>query len=101
MTEIWKDDGDGSGKSNHMESIYNHAFLCGLDRSKYGIVKMLIPSDIAKTDIFKTGVENKKTDEVVEEPADFGEGYSYKDYEVQEEEAHDFITEYNEEELDI
>ena len=96
-----KDDGDGSGKSNHMESIYNHAFLCGLDRSKYGIVKMLIPSDIAKTDIFKTGVEIKKTDEVVEEPADFGEGYSYKDYEVQEEEAHDFITEYNEEELDI
>lgn len=38
-------------------SKYQYAFLCGLDRSKYGIVKMLIPHDVAKTKLFKTGID--------------------------------------------
>ena len=57
-----KKDDEGAG-SNYSESLYKHAFLCGLDRSKYGIVKMLIPRDIAGSLIFKTGVEIKKQEE--------------------------------------
>jgi hypothetical protein len=42
-------------------SPYQYAFLCGLDRSKYGIVKMLIPQDVSKSALFKTGVNIKNT----------------------------------------
>jgi hypothetical protein len=68
LSSAKKDDYDNPS-SSYSESLYTHAFLCGLDRSKYGIVKMLIPQDIAKTNIFKTGVEIKKNDE--ETPAEF------------------------------
>ena len=40
-------------------SPYQYAFLCGLDRSKYGIVKMLIPPDVSRSALFKTGVNIK------------------------------------------
>lgn len=55
-----KDDDEYANSESHIESLYNHAFLCGLDRSKYGIVKMLIPQDISRSLIFKTGVDIKK-----------------------------------------
>lgn len=58
LSSAKKDDSDEVGGQS--ASLFQHAFLCGLDRSKYGIVKMLIPSDIARTNIFKTGVDIKK-----------------------------------------
>lgn len=42
-------------------SPYQYAFLCGLDRSKYGIVKMLIPPDVSRSMLFKTGVNIKES----------------------------------------
>lgn len=49
---------DGSvGKKN--SSPFTFAFLCGLDRSKYAIVKMVLPSDVAGSSLFKTGVDLK------------------------------------------
>lgn len=69
LSSAKRDDDEFQG-SGYNESLYNHAFLCGLDRSKYGIVKMLIPPDIGRSLIFKTGVELKNTEtdesEVVE-----------------------------------
>ena len=62
LSSAKKDDYDNPS-SSYSESLYTHAFLCGLDRSKYGIVKMLIPRDIAGSLIFKTGVEIKKQEE--------------------------------------
>ena len=59
LSSVKKDDDELDGVSRS-ESLYTHAFLCGLDRSKYGIVKMLIPSDISRSLIFKTGVDVKK-----------------------------------------
>ena len=68
LSSVKKDDDELDGRPGHSESLYSHAFLCGLDRSKYGIVKMLIPSDVARTDIFKTGVNvQKKHEEIIEE----------------------------------
>ena len=58
LSSVKKDDDELDGKS-HSESLYTHAFLCGLDRSKYGIVKMLIPPEIARSMLFKTGVDIK------------------------------------------
>lgn len=93
-----KDDVDGSNKSSYMESIYSHAFLCGLDRSKYGIVKMLIPQDIARTDIFKTGVEIIKSESAVEEDT-----YNFEDYETPADFTmnQEYYGEYLEEEIDL
>jgi hypothetical protein len=65
-----KNDEELDGRSSS-ESLYSHAFLCGLDRSKYGIVKMLIPPDIARSLIFKTGVDLKKKEEYVEIDEDY------------------------------
>ena len=72
LSSVKKDDDELDGVS-HSESLYTHAFLCGLDRSKYGIVKMLIPPDIARSLIFKTGVDVKKEkkEEVYEEFNDY------------------------------
>lgn len=66
LSSVKKDDDelDGVGRS---ESLYTHAFLCGLDRSKYGIVKMLIPSEISRSMLFKTGVDVKKEQPKLEE----------------------------------
>lgn len=56
-------------EQNNSESPYRFAFLCGLDRSKYGTIKMIIPQDIRGTSLFKTGVNKKQTqsDTVLEE----------------------------------
>ena len=42
-----------------MESPYRHAFLCGLDRNKYGIVKIVVPEVLASTLLY-AGVESDK-----------------------------------------
>jgi hypothetical protein len=49
-------DEESEGESRQ-ESIFTHAFLCGLDRSKYGIVKMLLPPELATSKLFETGVD--------------------------------------------
>lgn len=67
LSSVKKDDDELDGVSRS-ESLYTHAFLCGLDRSKYGIVKMLIPSDISRSLIFKTGVDVKKEEKKDEVP---------------------------------
>ena len=69
LSSAKRDDDEVRGNSGYTESLYNHAFLCGLDRSKYGIVKMLIPPDISRSLIFKTGVEigNKENEDIIEE----------------------------------
>jgi hypothetical protein len=38
------------------DKTFRHAFLCGLDRQDYSIIRMLIPDKISKLPIFKTGV---------------------------------------------
>ena len=40
--------------------LLNKAFLCGLDGGKYSVVKMLVPKDLAKSALLKTGVSTKK-----------------------------------------
>jgi hypothetical protein len=40
-----------------LDSEYNHAFLVGLDGNKYGIVKFLVPPEVAKSELFYTGVD--------------------------------------------
>lgn len=47
---------NASGGTN---SLFRYAFLVGLDSSKYGIAKMLIPRDMAKSELFRTGVRVK------------------------------------------
>lgn len=51
-------DVEDSGDSNS-ESYLNHAFLCGLDRSKFGIIKTELPNELVKSTLFKTGVNVK------------------------------------------
>lgn len=34
-----------------------YAFLCGLDRSKYGIIKIVLPDELTTSKLFKTGVD--------------------------------------------
>jgi len=43
-----------------VDNMYSHAFLCGLDRNKYGIVKVILPKEIAKSKLFFTGVSQDK-----------------------------------------
>lgn len=38
------------------EDLLTYAFLCGLDRDKYGIVKVALPDDLAQSQLYKTGV---------------------------------------------
>ena len=50
--------------------LYRYGFLLGLDSSKYGVTKMLIPRDMAKSDLFRTGVrveEDEYMEDEVEE----------------------------------
>lgn len=42
------------------DNMYSHSFLCGLDRNKYGIVKVILPEEIAKSRLFFTGVRQQK-----------------------------------------
>lgn len=50
-------------ENKYGESIYQYAFLCGLDRSKYGLVKMLLPHEVGSSKIFKTGVDISSKEE--------------------------------------
>jgi hypothetical protein len=43
-----------------VDSDYRYAFLCGLDRSKYATIKMILPPDIRDTQLFRTGIAKKK-----------------------------------------
>jgi hypothetical protein len=43
-----------------VDNMYSHSFLCGLDRNKYGIVKVILPEEIAKSKLFFTGVSQSK-----------------------------------------
>lgn len=47
------------GEETKHTSPMTYAFLAGLDRNKYAILKMLIPDDLARSKIFKTGVDLK------------------------------------------
>ena len=49
-----------SDVGDRSEQLFSHAFLCGLDRDKYGIVKMLVPETLSKSALFKTGVDLQK-----------------------------------------
>lgn len=40
-------------------SPLTYSFLCGLDRSKYGIVKAVLPPELQSSKLFKTGVDLK------------------------------------------
>lgn len=42
------------------EDPYRFAFLCGLDRSKYGVVKVILPSELKDSALFRTGVDITK-----------------------------------------
>lgn len=37
-------------------SAYMYSFLCGLDKTKYAVVKMMLPSHLRESDLFRTGV---------------------------------------------
>lgn len=66
IAETQKKNANGTNASEteivgSMDNMYSHAFLCGLDRNKYGIVKVVLPKEIAKSKLFFTGVaQNKK-----------------------------------------
>lgn len=47
------EDSTGSGVTHPL----TYSFLCGLDRSKYTIVKTRLPSDLERSKLFKTGVD--------------------------------------------
>lgn len=57
LEEDVDDDDEVIGTTDNM---YSHSFLCGLDRNKYGIVKVILPAEIAKSRLFFTGVSQKK-----------------------------------------
>lgn len=50
-----KDEETGTHKQ---ESIYRYSFLCGLDKTKYAITKVMLPPNLAKSELFRTGVES-------------------------------------------
>lgn len=51
-----KEDGDEQEIMITADNMYSHAFLTGLDRNKFGIVKIILPPEIAKSNLFFTGV---------------------------------------------
>ncbi len=52
-----KVDDELDGVADNNESPLTYAFLCGLDRSKYGIIKCVLPPEIKRSALFKTGVD--------------------------------------------
>lgn len=51
-----KDEDEYKDKGDTGNSKYRYSFLCGLDRSKYGVVKVLLPDELGESSLFKTGV---------------------------------------------
>lgn len=43
--------------TNAKSSKYQYAFLCGLDRTKFSVVSMNLPTHLANSPLFKTGVQ--------------------------------------------
>lgn len=58
IAQAKKDDNEENDNEG-TESKYTYAFLCGLDRSKYGVVKIVLPEVLARSALFKTGVDLK------------------------------------------
>ena len=56
MVSEGKDLSDYSEGDNLSESLYKYAFLVGLDKTKYAIVKMRLPRKLGKSKLFNTGV---------------------------------------------
>jgi hypothetical protein len=52
-------DDEEEDANQNSESPLAYAFLCGLDRSKYGIVKIVLPDELTKSKLFKTGIDLK------------------------------------------
>lgn len=48
---------DGVERPDEEEDPYRYAFLCGLDNNKFGITKIVLPKDLSKSKLFKTGVD--------------------------------------------
>lgn len=46
----------------NIDSPYRYAFLCGLDRSKYATVKMVLPDDVRNTSLFRKMDTDKSGD---------------------------------------
>lgn len=46
-----------------MNNPYSKAFLIGLDKTVYTLAKMTLPEDVAKSDLFRTGVTLKDMEE--------------------------------------
>lgn len=53
-----RDDAEGNDKVGG-EHYLTYAFLCGLDRSKFGITKTELPEDLMKSKLFRTGIDLK------------------------------------------
>lgn len=60
IAQAKRDDNEERGNNVGATSPLTYAFLAGLDRSKYGIVRVELPEDIAKSALFKTGVDLKE-----------------------------------------
>jgi hypothetical protein len=52
-----KDLSDYTDGDNFLSNIYSKAFLVGLDKSVYTLARMSIPVDIARSDLFRTGID--------------------------------------------
>jgi len=52
-----KTDDNFKNASGGSSSLFRFGFLLGLDNSKYGVAKMLVPRTMAKSDLFRTGVK--------------------------------------------
>ena len=53
-------DAESFESNEALSSIYDKAFLISLDKSVHTITKMILPEHIARSSIFKTGVDLKK-----------------------------------------
>ena len=52
-----KTDDNFKNASGGSSSLFRFGFLLGLDNSKYGVAKMLVPRTMAKSDLFRTVVK--------------------------------------------
>ena len=56
-----KTDDNFKNASGGSSSLFRFSFLLGLDSSKYGVAKMLVPRSMAQSDLFRTGVRVEET----------------------------------------